>query len=89
MGHPVRSDNMQWTAIKYRTNDTRTNRYARIPTIWLSDFLDWLTLSEHTVVRVTDNPAGWSGLTAPQDWPSYRACDDYIRVSDLVALKGR
>ena len=87
---------MQYRLVKYRTSDYRYDQYAVVPDLYLSDLLDWLTLSESAeIVSVTDNYPGLSdvpasiALLAPDNWPSYRTCADYIRVSDLVASVGR
>ena len=70
--------------VKYRTSDVSYNQYAVVPPLWLSDLLKWLTLSESAeIVSTTYNVD--DGPILPRDWPSYRSCADYVRISDLVA----
>ena len=77
---------MQYKLVTYRTSDYRYNQYAVVPTMWLSDLLDWLKLSESAeIVSVTDNLRGIPDLLVPETWPSYRTCLDHVRVSDLIA----
>jgi hypothetical protein len=80
---------MNKTLIKYRTKDQqgmctliRTNQYAVVPTSWLSDLLDWLLSEEATIVSTTHNED--NGLILPTEWPHYRACLDYAKVSDVL-----
>ena len=80
---------MQYMLITYQTSDYRYKQYAVVPALYVSDLVDWLRLSECAeVVSVTDNPVqelpGISAFKPPENWPSYRACSDYIRVSDLL-----
>lgn len=76
---------MTMTLIKYRTPNVSYNQYAVVPTLWLSDLLDWLRLSEQaTVIGKTHNHEGGSLL--PINWHSYRACQEAIHISDLMAM---
>jgi hypothetical protein len=80
---------MNWMLVTYRTTDYRYKMYAVVPALYVSDLLDWLKLSESAeIVSVTDNPVrelpGISAFRPPENWPSYRACEQYILVSDLV-----
>ncbi|UCG02480.1 MAG: hypothetical protein JSW11_00510 [Candidatus Heimdallarchaeota archaeon] len=75
---------MKYTRIAYRTNKSHRS-YASIPHLWLSDFLDWLELSDAeviTTVSVGEQPL--SAFSAPSDWPSYRNCELYTRTVFLV-----
>lgn len=69
---------MKYTLVTYRTKDRSHNEYAIIPTIWLSDLLDWLKLSEAVIVKVTSHFT--SALVAPIEWPSYRNCSSYVQT---------
>jgi len=68
---------MQKTLVKYRTSDYQYNQYAVIPTLYLSDILQWLKLSEHSeIVSVTHNYDG--PITLPKlkiviDWATAMA----------------
>ena len=82
---------MNWMLVTYRTTDYRYKMYAVVPALYVSDLLDWLKLSESAeIVSVTDNPVRElpeiSAFRPPENWPSYRTCEDYIRVSDLLAV---
>lgn len=74
---------MTMTRVTYRTTDVSHNQYAIVPTIWLSDLLRWLTLSETAeIVGTTYNVDNEAVL--PINWPSYQTCQDAIRISDAV-----
>lgn len=76
---------MQYKLVTYRTTDHRHDRYAVIPIAYVSDLCDWLQLSESAeIAAVTDNPHRVSDLLAPDTWPSYRMCVDYIHTVSLV-----
>lgn len=77
---------MQMTLVKYRTNNIggihiRTE-YAVVPTIWLPDFLDWLSDIEAVVMDTTDNFDHEARL--PISWPSCETCSCGIIVSDAI-----
>ena len=77
---------MRMTFVKYRTNNVggihiRT-KYAVVPTIWLSDFLQWLSDIEVDVLETTDNFDHEARL--PINWPSYETCSYGIIVSDAI-----
>ena len=76
---------MSMTLIKYRTTETPYNQYAVVPTIWVSDLLHWLTLSESAEIISTDNNCD-DGAILPISWPSYETCRDCMRISDIVAM---
>jgi hypothetical protein len=77
---------MQMTFVKYRTDggelwpDKKWSEYAVIPTIWLSDFLNWLSDIGAEVLVQTDNVEFEARL--PITWPSYETCSYGIIVSD-------
>ena len=76
---------MKTRLVQYRTFSEVDNNYAMIPDIYLPDFLEWLKLSELSdIVTVTDNPNDRYGFVAPESWPSYRNCADFIRTVELV-----
>lgn len=76
---------MKMRLVQYRTFAERHNNYAVIPDLYLSDFLGWLKLSElGDIVKVTDNPSDTYGLTAPEAWPSYRNCANYVQTAELI-----
>lgn len=83
--HTLWSDNMNMTLVKYRTTDVAYNQYAVIPTYWLSDLLEWLTLSESAEIVLTDNGCRSSPIL-PINWPSYQTCSDSIHISDLLSV---
>ncbi len=74
------------TFVKYRTDNEGTmytyTSYAVIPTIWLSDLLQWLSDIEATVLETTDNCDHNPRL--PITWPSYETCSYCIKVSDVI-----
>ena len=78
---------MKTRLITYRTPNCRFNQHAVIPELYLPDLLGWLKLSAHaTIVRITDNPdrSYRPYCLAPRDWPSYRACNNYIQTVCLL-----
>jgi len=80
---------MNYSLITYRTTDYRYNRHAVVPTLYVSDLLDWLRLSECAeIVSVCDNHtrklSGQAEFEAPMDWPSYETCERYIQTVSLV-----
>ena len=75
---------MNMTLIKYRTKYLAYNQYAVVPTHWLSDFLDWLTLSELAEIVSTDNNTT-HGYSLPSRWPNIGPCLDEMVISDLIA----
>lgn len=76
---------MNMTLITYRTPTTTYNEYAVVPTSWLSDLHQWLTISESAEILSTDNNYRGDSML-PADWPSYRACINAICISDLLAV---
>jgi len=73
------------TLVTYRTTDTPYNQYAVVPTIWVSDLTEWLTLSETAeIIGVSHNCD--DGLIIPTDWPNYEVCRYQAQVSDLMKL---
>lgn len=76
---------MNMTLIKYRTESTPYNKYAVVPTCWISDLVYWLTLSEGAKIVSTDNNVTGDPMV-PINWPSYEACINAIRLSDLISL---
>lgn len=85
-----RANNMQMTLVKYRTTTTEELSgsdkwwydYAVVPTIWLSDFLKWLSDIGSPVEETTDNVPYKAML--PIAWPSYETCSYGIIVSDAI-----
>ena len=76
---------MDYRLVKYRATDYRYNQYAVIPITYLSDLVDWLTLSESAeIVSVTDNIRGVPEFLATQEWPSYRTCANHVLLSDML-----
>ncbi len=77
---------MQMTFVKYRTynqGDIRVDTvYAVVPTIWLSDLLEWLSDMESEVIETTDNYDHAPRL--PISWPSYETCMYCMQVSDVI-----
>ncbi len=77
---------MQMTFVKYRTHSTYSilvrSEYAIVPTLWLSDFLQWLSDTEMDVLETTDNFDHEARL--PISWPSYETCSYGIIVSDAI-----
>lgn len=81
---------MQMTFVKYRTkleselcgSDKWRREYAVVPTIWLSDLLQWLSDIGADVLKTTDNFDHEPML--PINWPSYETCKYGIMVSDAV-----
>lgn len=74
---------MQKTLVRYRTNDVPCVRHAVVPTLWLSDLLEWLQLSEEAVVIGITHDEN-HGLIIPMDWPGYRTCLQYSNNVSLV-----
>ena len=78
------------TFVKYRTkmevelcgSDNWWSEYAVIPTIWLSDFLAWLSDIEAELCIETDNVEFEARL--PINWPSYETCRYCMNVSDAL-----
>lgn len=84
-----RGDKMKFKVVEYRTNETPHSQFAVIPDLYLSDLIEWLTLSEDAqIVSTTDNPNPsldpLSDFHPPVNWPSYRKCSDHVRLSDLI-----
>ncbi len=76
---------MNMTLIKYRTSDTPHNQHVVVPTVWLSDLLDWLTLSESAEIVETTHDVDHEAIL-PIDWPSYEPCMNGMIISALIAL---
>lgn len=72
------------TLVTYRTNKGY-RKYAVVPTIWLSDFIPWLSGQEN--VEVIGREQTDDGLIIPTDWPSYRACMDYVRYVRAIGFR--
>lgn len=70
------------TLVSYRTSDRKHLQFSVVPTIYLSDLLNWLKLSETAeIVRVTHNCD--DPIMLPEDWPTYQTCLSYNRESEL------
>ena len=80
---------MTYKRVAYRTTDNRNLRFAVVPSMFISDLLDWLTLSETAeIVSICDDYtrtlSGQPEFVAPPEWPSYRTCAQYIHTVSLV-----
>jgi len=74
---------MVMTLVTYRTTDVPHNQYIVVPTIWLSDLLQWLTLSESAEVIGTSHNCKDKAML-PINWPGYQTCCDDVRISDAM-----
>lgn len=84
---------MKCMLVTYQTVNRPYNQYAVVPNIYVSDLLGWLSEQEATIQSVTQHTPGTdkkpSVCLLPPEWPSYRACDDFMRTLELVALTDR
>lgn len=78
-----RGDNVNMALVEYRTTDVSHKQYIVVPTIWLSDLLRWLTLSESAEVIGTSHNCRDEAIL-PIKWPSYQTCRDDMRISDAM-----
>jgi hypothetical protein len=77
---------MEKTLVKYRTTkemgfNNRTH-YAVVPTIFLSDLLEWLSDTECKVLGVSNNCD--SEVVLPIEWIGYRSCRKWVDLSDAM-----
>lgn len=78
---------MNYQLVKYQTPLERFNKYSVVPSLYLSNLLNWLKLSESArIVSVTDNYynpylSKISQLSVPAAWPSCVDCAEYVRTS--------
>lgn len=70
------------SADEYATTDKWYTHYAVIPTIWLSDLLQWLSDIDAVVCATADNVDFDTRL--PINWPSYETCHYCMQVSDAI-----
>jgi len=77
---------MTKTMITYRTTDQKHNKYVIVPTLWVSDLVYWLTLSESAEIVATTHNVD-DGLVLPISWPSYQPCLDYTRTVRCMEVR--
>lgn len=82
----IRGNNMRFMLVEYRTLGSKYSSFAAIPHIFYPDFETFFLSDGAVVVRTTidyrDRIDRLSTLSAPTAWPSYRACERYVILSD-------
>ena len=77
---------MEMTVVHYRTTYVSYNQYAVIPTPWLSDLLDWLTLSESAEIVSVKNSTD-KAVLIPNKWPACHACGTHCMFEAVLDKK--